>query len=316
MDQTIPKIVVCGSIAIDRIMNFTGRYRDIIQPDKLHVLSVSTLLDKLEDSRGGVGANITSSLALLGEKPILLGSVGKDAEYYMESLKELGVNTEYLHYSDLPTASFNVITDSEDNQIGGFFEGAMSDSDSLTLAPWINQNVLVVIAADNPAAMNLHVSEARANNIRFAYDPGQQVNESKVLIDSGIDSAEIVFANDYEMSLICKRLNSTVDQLNQRIPVLVTTLGKSGSIINGNKVDRQIEIGIAKTEPVDPTGAGDAYRAGFLYAYTRNRDLKTCGQLGSTVASFIIERHGTQQSFSVSAVKDRYLQTFNEEIEL
>src|SRR3954466_11490325 len=127
-----PQIIICGSIAIDRIMNFSGRYRDLIKPDKLHVLSLSTLLDKLEDSPGGVGANIASSLARLGGRPVLLGSVGHDAKEYIKQLASLGIDTSHVHFSRLATASFNVITDSEDSQVGGFYPGAMSDSDSLT----------------------------------------------------------------------------------------------------------------------------------------------------------------------------------------
>src|SRR3954466_15902723 len=109
-----PQIIICGSIAIDRIMNFSGRYRDLIKPDKLHVLSLSTLLDKLEDSPGGIGANIGANLARLGERPVLLGSVGGDAKHYIDALTSLGIDTSHVHFSHLPTASFNVITDSED----------------------------------------------------------------------------------------------------------------------------------------------------------------------------------------------------------
>ncbi len=114
------KLVICGSIAIDRIMNFSGRYRDLIKPDKLHALSLSTLLDKLENSVGGIAANVCYNLALLGDKPVLMGSVGADAKDYIERLAKAGIDTSAVHFSDLPTASFNVITDSEDSQVGGF----------------------------------------------------------------------------------------------------------------------------------------------------------------------------------------------------
>src|SRR5512146_1758383 len=156
-----PQLIVCGSIAIDRIMNFSGRYRELVKPDKLHVLSLSVLLDKLEDTPGGIGANIAANLARLGEKPVLLGSAGQDAKSYMEELSGLGIDTSHVHFSRLATASFNVITDSEDSQVGGFYQGAMSDSDSLSLKPWQGQNALAVIAAHNPAAMNRQVRECQ-----------------------------------------------------------------------------------------------------------------------------------------------------------
>src|SRR5665213_519096 len=152
-----PQIVVCGSVAVDRIMNFSGRYRDLIKPDKLHVLSLSVLLDKLEDTRGGIGANIAASLAQLGEKPVLLGSVGADAKPYVEDLNNLGIDTSHIHFSQLPTASFNVITDGDDSQVGGFYQGAMSDADSLSFKPWQGEDIVAVIAAHNPEAMNRQV---------------------------------------------------------------------------------------------------------------------------------------------------------------
>src|ERR1700722_18630599 len=127
-----PQLVICGSIAIDRIMNFNGLYRDLIKPDKLHALSLSPLLNSLENSTGGVGANIAFNLAQLGEHPILLGSVGSDAKDYMKRLQATGIDTSHVHFSQLPTSSFNVITDSEGSQVGGFYQGAMSDSGSVS----------------------------------------------------------------------------------------------------------------------------------------------------------------------------------------
>jgi adenosine kinase len=311
-----PRIVICGSIAIDRIMSFSGRYRDIIRPDKINVLSVSMLLEKLEDSRGGIGANIASNLAQLGENPALAGSVGHDAEHYIKDLGALGIDVSQIHFSDLPTASFNVITDSEDNQVGGFYQGAMSDSQMVSIRPWANQNILAVISGNNPEAMNRQFDDCRDLGIAMIYDPGQQVTDNVVNHVAGVAGAKIVFINDYELDILCQKLGKTADELKQQVPILVTTLGKSGSLIEGSSLSAPLQIGIAKTDPVDPTGAGDAYRAGFLYGYIRQWDLKTCGQLGATVASFIIERHGTQQTFTINDVEERYKQNFNEEIKL
>lgn len=312
-----PTLIICGSIAIDRIMNFSGRYRDLIKPDKLHVLSVSMLLDKLEDSRGGIGANIASNLAQLGERPILLGSIGNDAVSYMEDLESLGVDTSYLHYSHLPTASFNVITDSENNQVGGFYQGAMSDADALSFQPWQDKEALALISAHNPAAMNRQVTECHDYGVRLVYDPGQQVSDPTTDLKAGVMAAEILFANDYERSVLSECTGMSPEQLAAQLPIMITTYGKEGSIIEGTRLEAPLKIGIATPDAVvDPTGAGDAYRAGFLYGYLRQWELRACGQLGAVMASYIIEKHGTQQQLSLPAIKQRYKDTFNEELTL
>jgi len=312
-----PQLVVCGSIAIDRIMNFSGRYRDLIKSDKLHALSLSVLLDKLEDSRGGIGANIAANLAVLGEQPVLLGSVGRDAELYIKELSDQGIDTSHIHVSDLPTASFNVFTDSEDSQVGGFYQGAMSDSESVSFAPWAGQDVVAVIAAHNPEAMNRQVAECRDGHIRLVYDPGQQVAEPKTDLQAGVEAAEVLLVNDYELSVLCQKVGVSPQDLSAKLPLLVNTLGKNGSIISGKSLDKPISIGIAQpTEVVDPTGAGDAFRAGFLYGYLRQWDVRKSGQLGATMASFIVEKHGTQPWFTKAHIADRYRENFNEEIEL
>lgn len=312
-----PQLVICGSVAIDRIMNFSGRYRDLIKPEKLHALSLSTLLDKLEDSRGGVGANIAANLAVLSDQPVLLASVGNDAKDYIADLEKLGIDVSKMHFSDLPTASFNVITDSEDSQVGGFFQGAMSDSDSLSLEPFRGEDMVVMVAANNPEAMNREVSQCQEFKMRLLYDPGQQVSDSRVDLAAGVEVAEALFLNDYELGLLQQRINATPEEIKQRVPIIITTLGRDGSIIEGSSVDKPIHVGIAQPETIaDPTGAGDAYRAGFLYGYLRQWELTKCGQLGATLASFIVERRGTQPWFKKADVIKRYKENFNGEIQL
>ena len=313
-----PQAIICGSIAIDRIMNFSGQYRDLIHPDKLHVLSLSVLLEELKESPGGVGANIANSLALLGDHPVLLGSVGHDAEQYINKLSAAGINTNFVHFSSLATASFNVITDIEGSQVGGFYPGAMSDSQSLTLKPWSTKNIFVVISPHDPKTMKTQVAECQKHGLRLLYDPGQQVmNVSGDDLQEGVAAAEVVIVNDYEASMLAKKITATEAQLKSKVPIFITTYGKDGSIIEGSKLERSIKVPAVKpTKVVDPTGAGDAYRAGFIFGHLRQWDLNTCGQLGAVVASFVIEQHGTQPQLSKESIMKRYQATFKERIEL
>lgn len=311
-----PKIIICGSIAIDRIMNFAGEYKDMIQADKLHALSVSVLVDSFDQAEGGNGANMCHGLALLGEHPVLLGAAGKDAEGYLLRLKDEGV-IDHVYRSDLPTASFNVLTDSAGNQVGGFYPGAMGDADSLTFGDKSqNPDDLFLIGAHDPAAMRRQVTECAERQLRLAYDPGQQVNNLPGEdLRAGVEAAEVVMVNDYELSLLCKKTGLAEAELVARIPVLVTTLGEKGSLIRGNSVPKPIAVGIARpARLIDPTGAGDAYRAGFFYGYLRQWDLTKCGQLGSVMASFALEQHGPQAQVSRQAVAGRYHNTYNEEV--
>jgi len=298
-------------------MSFSGRYKDLIKPDNLDVLSISPLLDNLQNSVGGIGANITYNLARLGEQPVLLGSVGPDGASYVQSLQNMGIDTSYVHTSTLATASFNVISDSDGNQVGGFYPGAMSDSESLTFKPWQGQNALMMISAHDPVAMNHQVAESQSLGLPLIYDPGQQVTHPATDLMAGTNAAKILFVNEFELGILCEKAMTSPDDLKAKVPIVITTLGKNGSIIAGQDVPSPLEIAIATpTKVVDPTGAGDAYRAGFLYGYLRQWDLRVCGQLGAVLASFIVEQQGTQCEFSKQDVMSRYQENFKEEIKL
>ena len=307
------KIVVCGSIAIDRIMNFNGSYKNLIKPDAIHVLSLSVFLDSIKDTQGGVAGNICYNLALLKEKPILMGSVGKDANIYISKLAKMGVNTKNVHYSNKKTASFNVITDADNNQIGGFYPGAMFDSSNLSFTPWQNKNALMVLAPHDPIAMKRQVDECKKYGLRLFYDIGQQIsNTPKQDIKKGIDAAELVIVNDYEFMVLCDILQKTTAQTKKLLPTLVITKGSKGSIICGSKYKSEIIVKAAKPNKViDPTGAGDAYRAGFLYGYTRGFRPDICGMLGSVLALYALEAHGTQEhTFTRQQFSDRFKQNY------
>lgn len=312
------RLVISGSIAIDRIMNFNGSYNELIEATKLHTLSVSVLVDSLKISRGGVASNIAYSMARLGEKPILLGSVGDDAKDYINSLEGSGVDTSNVHFSHLPTASFSVLTDSRDNQVGGFYPGAMSDAESLSFSQWSGQDILFCVSAHDPTAMRRQVQECASQNLRLFYDVGQQVsNVAAEDLLAGIEAAEVLIVNDYEIGVIIQKTGLSLEQLQAKLPILITTHGKNGSVISGHKVDAPINIGSAVPAQIaDPTGAGDAYRAGFLYGYLRQWELVKCGRLGSVIASFVLEQQGTQVDLDRQAIRERYQGTFNEEIDL
>jgi adenosine kinase len=298
-------------------MNFSGRYKDHIQPDKLDTLSISIFLENQHDAHGGVGANIAYSLALLGDEPVLLGSVGQDALLYMEKLAHHGVNIAHVHESKLPTAAFNVITDSDQNQVGGFYPGAMFDSDTLSFAPWKADEPIVVVSPHDPKAMRKQVQEAKEFGLRLCYDIGQQVsNLPGDEMREGVEVAHILILNDYEMSVLSEKTGMSIDEVKATVPIVITTLGKDGSIIEGKDVPEPIKIGVAAPKQVaDPTGAGDAFRAGFLHGFARDWPLKTCAQLGAVCGTYAIEALGTQShEYNLEEVAIRYEQSFNESL--
>ncbi|MET0779198.1 MAG: carbohydrate kinase family protein [Candidatus Saccharimonadales bacterium] len=296
-------------------MSFSGKYRDHIEPKKLDTLSISIFLNDLKDAYGGVGANIAYSLALLGDEPVLLGSVGKDALLYMEKLAHDGVTITHVFESALPTASFNVITDADQNQVGGFYPGAMFDSNTLSFAPWKSANPIVVVSPHDPKAMRRQVEECKKWGLRLCYDIGQQVSNLPAdEMAAGVRAAEVLILNDYEISVLSKKTGMSLDVIKQTVPIVITTLGKKGSIIEGTKVAKPISVGVVEADQVaDPTGAGDAFRSGFLYGYARGWTLKACAQLGAVCGTYAIEAVGTQNhSFTTTQITKRYTDAFNE----
>lgn len=298
-------------------MNFNGHYKDLIQADKLHVLSLSILIDKLTNSRGGVATNIAYNLALLQERPIVVGSIGNDTGEYLPDLEKMGVTTKYIHVSHLPTATFTVLTDSDDNQVGGFYPGAMSDISKLSLKPWYKTKSLVVISAGDPVGMDQLVKECIEHKLDYVYDLGQQVTNITVeQMKLGLSHAKILFGNDYELGTILGRTGYKADELNKLVPLIVTTLGEKGTTLSGSSLEKPLHINaISGIEAVDPTGAGDSYRAGFLYGYLRGWDLESCVELGSTIATYTISMHGTQtHSFTIDQVREKHYSAYGKHL--
>lgn len=294
-------------------MSFSGKYSDVIQPEKLDKLSVSIFLNELIDADGGVAANITYSLALLGEKSVLLGAVGPDGTVYLERLARLGVDITAVHESALPTATFNVITDAAENQLGGFYPGAMSDSASLSFEAWKNQNPICVVSPHDPAGMRRQVQECADWDLRLCYDVGQQVtNLGADDLRAGVEAAEVLILNEYELGVLVAKTGLSEAEIKSRVPVVITTHGKHGSTAEGAQIPEPVRAGIVQPSKVkDPTGAGDAYRAGFLFGWQRDYKWLDCMQLGATCATFAIEGKGPQgHVFTLAEVAARYEASF------
>jgi adenosine kinase len=307
------ELIITGSVAIDRIMAYPGHFSQVIKPEHMRQLSVSMLVDAHHTQYGGVAANIAYTLALLGESAILLGAVGNDAESYIATLTQLGVNTRHVHRSPLPTATFTVFTDQNACQIGAFYPGAMSDAQALSLVTLATPQSFVMISPHDPAQMLVQVQECIAQHIPYAFDPGQQCAFfDRAALELGCFSAQLVFVNEYELHLVEEKLQCSLDTLLTHIPTLVVTRGAQGSDVYVNATRHHVGV-VQPTPVVDPTGAGDAYRAGFLYGLMRGADVVVCAQLGATAAAYVVEQRGGQQHrFTVEEFQRRFKKTFGE----
>ncbi|MEU7133925.1 carbohydrate kinase family protein [Streptomyces sp. NPDC046261] len=294
------RIAVTGSIATDHLMTFPGRFADQLVADQLHTVSLSFLVDELDVRRGGVGPNICFGMGLLGLRPVLVGAAGQDFADYRAWLDRHGVDTASVHISEvLHTARFVCTTDTDHNQIASFYTGAMSEARQIELQP-VAERVggldLVLIGADDPEAMIRHTEECRTRGIPFAADPSQQLarmdgDDIRVLIDG----ATYLFTNEYEKALIESKTGWTGEEILAKVGTRVTTLGAQGVRIE-RAGEEAIEVGCAQEEAkVDPTGVGDAFRAGFLAGLTWELSLERSAQVGCMLATLVIETLGTQE---------------------
>ncbi len=311
------KVIVTGSLAFDYIMDFPGFFEENIDPSKLHIMSVSFLVETLKKEKGGTAGNIAYSLALLKSNPFILATAGDDFEDYSKFLYKNGVDLTHLKIIQHESTSIAmIITDKKDNQITAFYPGAMKSADSLTLKK-VPEAKFCVIAPTKPEAMLKLVKECQELNVPYLYDPGMQLprlSDDELL--EGIEGAEILIGNDYEIGIIQKKLNLTDKDLLEKVDVLIRTLGDRGSEIKTKEED--FFISPAKAEEVlDPTGAGDSFRAGFLAGYLRGFDLKICGQMGSIASCYVVEKYGTtNHKFTIQEFCQRYQQNFQEELDL
>ncbi|MFI5179892.1 MAG: carbohydrate kinase family protein [Thermoanaerobaculia bacterium] len=317
------RIAVTGSVAYDYLMTFPGRFLDVVVPDRMHRLSVSFLVDEMRRVRGGVAPNIAYSLALLGERPLVIAAGGIDAADYRDWLQAEGVDVSgFTLFDDVFTASFFVSTDREQNQIATFYAGAMQKARELPLRLFDPESIgLVVVSPNDPAAMNAYAYECRELGIPFLFDPSQQVARlSAEDLLTGLDGAEILIGNEYEFGIIEKKTGLSEAEILARVPVVIVTRGAEGSTIAlrggtpetpDGAVTYRIPPARLRADALDPTGVGDAFRAGLLAARRRGLPWEVAGRAGSIAALFALETLGPQpRRYSRADFVARYAENF------
>jgi adenosine kinase len=294
------KIAVTGSIATDHLMHFPGKFADQLIADQLHKVSLSFLVDDLVVRRGGVASNIAFGMGQLGLHPLLVGAVGADFADYQSWLERHGVDCGSVHRSTLAhTARFVCTTDDDLNQIASFYAGAMAEARNIELAPVAARAGgldLVVISANDPAAMIRHSCECRERGYPFAADPSQQLarmpGRDVLTLVSG---ADYLLTNEYERSLLEQKARLSGEEVLDHVKVRVTTLGRDGVEITGRGIER-IHVPVARDViPDDPTGVGDGFRAGFFSAVSWGLGLERAAQVGSLMAALVLETVGPQE---------------------
>jgi adenosine kinase len=289
-------IAVTGSIATDQLMHFPGRFVDQLVMDQLDRLSLSFLVDDMVIRPGGVAGNIAYALGVLGQSPLLVGAVGADFGEYRARLEANGVDcSAVLLCEDVNTARFVCTTDDDMRQIASFYTGAMARSREISLAPLVERGVeLVLIGANDPDAMLRHTDECRELGVPFAADPSQQLARMEgPEIRRLVDGARYLLTNDYEWELLLQKTGWTEADVAERVEIRITTHGEKGVEIYGPET---LKVGVVpETGKVDPTGVGDAFRAGFLAAVSGGLSLERAAQLGSLVAVQVLETDGPQE---------------------
>ena len=294
------KIAVTGSIATDHLMHFPGKFAESLIADQLHKVSLSFLVDDLVVRRGGVASNIAFGMGQLGLQPILVGAVGADFADYRSWLERHGVDCGSVHVSEVAhTARFVCTTDDDLNQIASFYAGAMAEARNIELGPVADRSGgldLVLISANDPAAMLRHSTECRERGYTFAADPSQQLARMEGGDVMGlIEGATYLLTNEYERSMLESKSGLTAGQVLDHVRVRVTTLGKDGVEITGRGLD-PIHVPVARDViPDDPTGVGDGFRAGFFTAISWGLGLERAAQVGSLVAALVLETVGPQE---------------------
>ena len=308
-------ILLTGSVAYDYLMTFPGKFQEQILPERLASISLSFLVDSMSKQRGGVAPNIAYTMALLGERPRVMATVGEDFDEYRSWLEAKGVNTELMCViPGVFTASFFATTDRVSAQIASFYPGAMGYAATQSLKDLGGKPDLVIVSPNAPDAMMKFPTECRELGIDYLYDPSQQVlrlEGSEIARD--MEGAHFLFCNDYEFGLISKKTGWSLDQILDHVRTLVITRGKDGADLYSGTDAVHIPT-VPEDEVVDPTGVGDAFRGGFLTGYSRGFDWKLCGEIGSLAAVYCLEQRGPQShNYTRQEFVNRFRQHFDDD---
>jgi adenosine kinase len=307
-------IVITGSVAYDYLMTFPGFFKEQILPERLSSVSLSFLVDSMSKQRGGIAPNIAYTMALLGEKPRVMATVGEDFAEYRAWLDSKGVDTSLMKV--VPgehTASFFATTDRASAQIASFYPGAMGYASMQSLSELAQLPDLVIVSPNAPDAMMKFPAECREFGIKYLYDPSQQVLRLEGHeLARDMEGAYFLFCNDYEFELISRKTGWDLEHILNHVEVLVITRGKAGASLFTAGQECLIPT-VPEDEIVDPTGVGDAFRGGFLTAYSRGWDWTLCGEVGSLAAVYCLECRGPQNhSYTKKEFVERFRQHFND----
>lgn len=287
-------ILICGSMAFDTIMVFQDQFKNHILPESIHKLSVAFYVPELRKEFGGTAGNIAYNLKLLNEEPVVMATVGNDFSNYFEWLNQNTINISHIkEIKNLYTAQAYITTDLSDNQITAFHPGAMVESHQNKIKDAKNI-CLAIIAPDGKEGMMNHAAECKALNIPFMFDPGQGLpmfNREELL--KFIDDATYIAVNDYEATLLSEKTSLSTEEISKKVEAFIVTLGAEGSMIYADNKTYKIDP-IKIKDPIDPTGCGDAYRAGLLYGISKKWDWQSIGRLASVMGAIKIQSQGGQ----------------------
>jgi adenosine kinase len=307
------QIFVSGSLAYDRIMDFPGKFADHILPDKIHVLNVCFTVNGLSEKFGGTAGNIAYSLALLGERPVILATAGKDFERYETWLRKHQLPLQGIRLiPDELTAGAYITTDKADNQITGFNPGTMRYPSLFKFDGVNHQEALAIVAPGNIEDMLTYARTYKEKRVAYIFDPGQSITAlSAEQMTEMLTGSSLLISNDYELEMIKRATGFEKAQLMERTGGIITTLGGNGSLVCTG--DQEVKIPAVRASRVlDPTGAGDAYRAGLIKGLVIGRSLTEASRMGAVCASYAVEHYGTQEHrFLQEEYWDRYHANFD-----
>ncbi|MFO8033178.1 MAG: carbohydrate kinase family protein [Desulfohalobiaceae bacterium] len=306
-------IYISGSLAYDRIMNFPDKFSNHILPDKIHILNVCFLVQDLEEKFGGTAGNIAYSLSLLQERPELISQAGSDFQRYQDWLQKYGISLHGVRFiQDVPTASAYITTDQADNQITAFNPGAMNYPTNGFFKDFLANDSLAIVSPGNLEDMQQFPSIYRELGLSFILDPGQNIPAfSGEQLKSMLKGSRALIVNDYELSMVQEATGLDKPGLLQLTQAVITTLGEEGSLILETGQEEQRVPAAKVLEPVDPTGAGDAYRAGLIKGLAMGLDLAQAAKVASVCACYAVEHKGTQEHhFTPEEFWDRFQKNF------